>query len=79
MTEAKILGKYKFHYPESNVTQEKILIPASFWLYATKKELDALVGDNQWFTDNSPLYHAIGEGYMTLKNRVYIVEATKIE
>lgn len=69
---------YTFFYPEYNITQHKLLIShEDYLLYKdSPKDFKALVGDNQWFTDNSPLYHSISSGVL-LCNGVHKVEIIK--
>lgn len=68
---------YEFYYPDSGVTQQKVLISFEEYLRIkvlpedSKKEekrkgkiLEEMTGGNEWFTDKSPLFYAICSGVL---------------
>ncbi len=73
-----IQGVYRFTY-RNGMQQEKVLIKHLWWLYIKllpekvyKRAIKCITEDNEWFTDQSPLYEAIGSGKLRIYNGSYV-------
>ena len=69
---------YKITYPDSNVTQYKVLIKHLWWTYSkvlpekkAKKAIKCISKDNEWFTEKSPIYDAITTGKLLIYDGTY--------
>lgn len=66
-----VLGEYTFHWLESGIIQDKILISHNFYVSTSDKEFKELIGTREWFTNLSPLYDAISTGVMNCNGIYY--------
>lgn len=76
---------YEFHYPDKNITQQKVLIPTE--VYETynamtdddeaKKFLKSHTKGMEWFIRGSPYYDAIATGIVDANGK-YPVIVTKL-
>lgn len=73
------IGTYEFHYINSGVVQQKVLIKDLWYRYSKllpekgrKRAMKCIVGSNEWFTDKSPLYEAINSGKLQIYNGTYV-------
>jgi hypothetical protein len=61
--------RYSIYYPRCNARQEKTLIPHSLWIEVSsinkeKERKDRITALGIFFTDQSPLFEAIGTGVL---------------